>query len=113
MSTTLRTQVDPASPAFADNARAHAELAADLDRQFARVIAGGGPEAAAKHTARGKLLPRDRVGRLLDRGSPFLELSTLAAHGMYDDQAPGAGIIPGIGRGRGRDHHRDRARRGP
>ncbi len=103
MSTVLRTHVDPGSEDFRLNARAHAELGADLDRQFARVIAGGGSTAAERHTGRGKLLPRDRVGRLLDRGSPFLELSTLAAHGMYDDQAPGAGIITGIGRVNGRE----------
>ena len=103
MSTVLRTHVDPSSPAFAENQRAHAELAADLDAQFAGVLAGGGTQAAARHVARGKLLPRDRVARLLDRGSPFLELSTLAAHGMYDDEAPGAGIITGIGRVCGRE----------
>ena len=103
MSVVLRSQANPSSEAFQQNLRAHADLAADLDRQFDRVLAGGGPEAAAKHSGRGKLLPRDRVGRLLDRGSPFLELSPLAAHGMYDDQAPGAGIITGIGRVEGRE----------
>ena len=103
VSVVLRSQANPSSEAFQQNLRAHAELAADLDRQFDRVLAGGGPEAAAKHSGRGKLLPRDRVGRLLDRGSPFLELSPLAAHGMYDDQAPGAGIITGIGRVEGRE----------
>ncbi|WP_414069547.1 carboxyl transferase domain-containing protein, partial [Staphylococcus aureus] len=59
---------------------------------------GGGAKAREKHVARGKLLPRERVRALLDPGSPFLELSPLAAHGMYDDGAPGAGIITGIGR---------------
>jgi 3-methylcrotonyl-CoA carboxylase beta subunit len=103
VSVVLRSQADPSSEAFQQNLRAHADLAADLDRQFDRVLAGGGPEAGAKHSGRGKLLPRDRVGRLLDRGSPFLELSPLAAHGMYDDQAPGAGIITGIGRVEGRE----------
>jgi 3-methylcrotonyl-CoA carboxylase beta subunit len=103
MSTVLRSTADPSSAAFSENAAAHAELGADLDRQFARVMAGGGEKTAAKHVARGKLLPRDRVSRLLDRGSPFLELSTLAAGGMYEDQAPGAGIITGIGRVAGRE----------
>src|SRR6202042_1159639 len=56
-----------------------------------------------RHVSRGKLLPRDRVDRLLDPGSPFLELSPLAADGMYDDESPGAGIITGIGRGSGRE----------
>ena len=61
-------------------------------------VAPGGGEAAREPVARGKLLPRERVRTLLDPGSPFLELSQLAAHGMYDDAAPGAGIITGIGR---------------
>ncbi|MDQ3767854.1 MAG: methylcrotonoyl-CoA carboxylase, partial [Actinomycetota bacterium] len=71
---------------------------ADLRAQLERVRAGGGAKAARRHVERGKLLPRERVERLLDRGSPFLELSPLAAHGLYDDAAPGAGIITGIGR---------------
>jgi 3-methylcrotonyl-CoA carboxylase beta subunit len=103
MSVVLRSHADPASAGFAANQTAHRELAADLRRQLERVRAGGGPAAAAKHVARGKLLPRERVERLLDRGSPFLELSPLAAHGLYDDQAPGAGIITGIGRVAGRE----------
>jgi 3-methylcrotonyl-CoA carboxylase beta subunit len=103
VSVVLRSKADPSSADFGANQIAHAALADDLDRQFARVLAGGGTKAADKHTARGKLLPRDRVRRLLDRGSPFLELSPLAAHGMYDDQAPGAGIITGIGRVSGRE----------
>jgi 3-methylcrotonyl-CoA carboxylase beta subunit len=103
MSVTLRSHVDPASEAFAANRAAHAALKDDLLRQFARVREGGGAAAQARHVARGKLPPRERVERLLDRGSPFLELSALAAHGMYDDQAPGAGIITGIGRVSGRE----------
>jgi 3-methylcrotonyl-CoA carboxylase beta subunit len=103
VSVVLHSAVNPASDEYQRNHEAHAALSADLDAQFARVVAGGGQRARDRHTARGKLLPRDRVGRLLDRGSPFLELSTLAAHGMYDDQAPGAGIITGIGRVSGRE----------
>jgi 3-methylcrotonyl-CoA carboxylase beta subunit len=103
MSVVLSSHADPSSAEFAANAAAHAELAADLRRQWERVYAGGGPRAAERHSSRGKLLPRDRVNLLLDRGSPFLELSTLAAHGMYEDQAPGAGIITGIGRVAGRE----------
>jgi 3-methylcrotonyl-CoA carboxylase beta subunit len=102
VSVVLRSHADPSSEEFAANAAAHAELIEDLQAQWARVRAGGGEKAAAKHVARGKLLPRDRVELLLDRGSPFLELSQLAAHGMYDDQAPGAGIITGVGRVHGR-----------
>jgi 3-methylcrotonyl-CoA carboxylase beta subunit len=103
MSVVLKSAADPAGEAFAANAAAHAELADDLQRQWARVHAGGGQRAADRHVSRGKLLPRDRVRLLLDRGSPFLELSTLAAHGMYEDQAPGAGIITGVGRVAGRE----------
>ena len=103
MSVVLRSHVDPASDQFAANAAGHAALADDLQAQWARVRAGGGPRAAERHVSRGKLLPRDRVESLLDRGSPFLELSALAAHGMYEDQAPGAGIITGVGRVHGRE----------
>jgi 3-methylcrotonyl-CoA carboxylase beta subunit len=103
VSIVLRSHADPSSEEFRANAAAHAELISDLRAQWQRVFAGGGPRAAERHTSRGKLLPRERVRRLLDRGSPFLELSTLAAHGMYDDEAPGAGIITGIGRVHGRE----------
>ncbi|MEV4423008.1 carboxyl transferase domain-containing protein, partial [Patulibacter sp. NPDC049589] len=103
MSVVLRSQADPNSEQFQQNQAAHAELRADLGAQIHRVRAGGGPRAAERHTSRGKLLPRERVEKLLDRGSPFLELSTLAAHGMYEDQAPGAGMITGIGRVSGRE----------
>src|SRR5690606_11414645 len=75
----------------------------DLNERLKRVRLGGPEKARTKHVARGKLLPRDRVDQLLDPGSPFLELSALAANGLYDDQAPAAGIIPGIGRVSGRE----------
>jgi 3-methylcrotonyl-CoA carboxylase beta subunit len=79
------------------------QLVAEL-RQKTALAALGGPEAArARHTSRGKLLPRERVERLIDPGSPFLELSPLAAGGMYDDEAPAAGVITGIGRVAGRE----------
>ncbi|MBE9374831.1 methylcrotonoyl-CoA carboxylase [Saccharopolyspora sp. HNM0983] len=99
----LRTGVDPGSAEFARNAARHAELAADLDARLAAVRVGGPERARRKHEERGKLLPRDRVDALLDRGSPFLELSPMAAHGLYDDEAPAAGIITGIGRICGRE----------
>src|SRR5918911_1546668 len=89
--------------AAARNAKAHAELVADLAAQLRHVAAGGGERARERHVARGKLLPRERVDGLLDPGSPFLELSPLAAHGLYDDEAPAAGIITGIGRVAGRE----------
>ena len=84
------------------------ELVAQLRERLARVREGGSEAARAKHTGRGKLLVRDRVDRLLDPGSPFLELSPLAAYGMYgkdgDDFAvPAAGVVTGIGRVAGRE----------
>ncbi|MGB8651126.1 MAG: carboxyl transferase domain-containing protein [Mycobacteriales bacterium] len=99
----LRTTATPGSEAFARNDAHHRALVGEL-REHLASAALGGPEAARdKHVARGKLLPRDRVDALLDRGSPFLELSPLAAHGMYDGEAPGAGVITGIGRVAGRE----------
>ena len=94
----LETKVDRKSPEFAANSHALRALAVELRARQARVALGGGDAARAKHVARGKLLPRDRVEMLLDPGSPFLELSPLAAYGMYGDESPGAGIITGIGR---------------
>jgi 3-methylcrotonyl-CoA carboxylase beta subunit len=73
-------------------------LTADLRAQAERASRGGGEEASRRHTGRGKLLPRARIKALLDPGAPFLELSPLAAHGLYDGDAPGAGLITGIGR---------------
>ncbi|MGC9235346.1 MAG: carboxyl transferase domain-containing protein [Thiomonas sp.] len=99
---TLDTQIDPRSAEFAANAQAMQALVDDLRARLAQAAQGGGEAARAKHTARGKLLPRERVAQLLDPGSPFLELSPLAALGMYDDAAPAAGIITGIGRVSGR-----------
>jgi 3-methylcrotonyl-CoA carboxylase beta subunit len=78
-------------------------LVSELRGRQARAGLGGGEAARAKHVGRGKLLPRDRVEMLLDPGSPFLELSPLAAFGMYNDESPGAGIITGVGRIAGRE----------
>lgn len=75
----------------------------DLRERLATVFKGGGEAAVAKHKARGKLLARERIDALIDAGSAFLEFSTLAANGMYGDQAPGAGIVTGIGRIHGRE----------
>jgi len=97
----LVSQLNPRSESFQANAAAMRALIDDLRAQFAGVEAGGGEAARAKHTARGKLLPRDRVAQLLDPGTPFLELSPLAAYGMYNGDAPGAGLIAGIGRVKG------------
>jgi 3-methylcrotonyl-CoA carboxylase beta subunit len=80
----------------------HEALIADLHERLARARAGGGEKARERHVSRGKLLPRDRVERLLDPGTPFLELSPLAAEGLYDGAAPAAGIVTGIGTVHGR-----------
>jgi len=81
----------------------HLELVARLRTKLAAAALGGPERARARHVSRGKLLPRDRVDGLLDPGSPFLELTPLAADGMYDDECPGAGLIAGIGRVSGRE----------
>src|SRR5437764_5140051 len=78
-------------------------LVADLGDKVRAIEQGGGEAARAKHAARGKLLPRERVAMLIDAGSPFLELSQLAAFGMYEDNIAAAGIITGIGRVAGRE----------
>src|ERR1700742_768638 len=98
----LTSAADPASEAWRANEAAHRALGEELRRKLAAARLGGGERARDRHTARGKLLPRDRVDTLLDPGSPFLELSTLAAHGMYGGDVPSAGIITGIGAVRGR-----------
>ncbi|MFN9744485.1 MAG: carboxyl transferase domain-containing protein, partial [Betaproteobacteria bacterium] len=94
----LTSQLNPRSDSFKASAEWRRGLVDDLTRQLARVALGGGEAARAKHVARGKLLPRDRVEGLLDPDTPFLELAPLAAHGLYDGAAPGAGVIAGIGR---------------
>jgi 3-methylcrotonyl-CoA carboxylase beta subunit len=101
--TILRTTASPASEEFVANQRAHEALIEDLNSELERVRLGGGERARQRHVDRGKLLPRERVDRLLDPGAPFLELSALAAHGLYNDEAPGAGIITGVGRVSGRE----------
>ncbi|HEY2009994.1 MAG TPA: carboxyl transferase domain-containing protein [Rhizomicrobium sp.] len=100
---TLTSLIDPASESFKANAAHNRALAQELREKIARTALGGPEGARQKHTARGKLLPRDRVMRLLDPGSPFLEVGALAANGMYGDEAPGAGIVAGIGRVAGRE----------
>ena len=99
----IRSQLDPRSQEFRDNVVWHRGLVEELDSRLAHAAEGGGEKARNKHTERGKLLARDRITALLDPGSPFLELSPLAAEGMYDDAAPAAGIITGIGRVQGQE----------
>ena len=99
----LDSLLDVHSAEFSRNRDSNAALIADLGKRVAAVAAGGGEQARAKHVARGKLLPRDRIRELLDPGSPFLELSQLAASGLYGDEVPSAGIVSGIGRVSGRE----------
>ena len=99
----LSTQINPRSAEFQANASAMRAVVQDLHAQMERISQGGGEAARAKHLARGKLLPRDRVQMLLDPGTPFLELAPLAALNMYNNDAPGAGVIAGVGRVSGVD----------
>ena len=93
----LRSQIDPRSGDFLANDAHLRGLVAELEQRLARAARGGGEKARAKHTERGKLLPRERIEALLDPGSPFLEIAALAAEGLYEGAAPAAGIICGIG----------------
>src|SRR5512145_3019986 len=99
----LESTVNPQSPDFRRNAESMRALVADLRAKVAEVELGGGERARARHAERGKLLPRERIRQLLDVGAPFLELSQLAAHGMYGGEVPAAGILTGIGRVSGRE----------
>jgi len=101
--TALPSNIDPRSDEFARNAAAMKALVADLRQQLDTAMRGGSEEARARHTGRGKLLARERVDLLLDPGSPFLELSALAAHGMYGGDVPSASLVTGIGRISGRE----------
>ena len=94
----LTSKINPRSEAFKASAGLMQQLLADLNARLALIAQGGGDVARARHTARGKLLPRDRVEMLLDPDTPFLELAPLAALDIYDNAAPGAGLITGIGR---------------
>jgi len=96
--TTLKTAINPHSAEFKANAAAMQVLVDDLKKKVRKISLGGGDKANKKHLARGKLLPRERIKNLLDKGSPFLELSQLAAYGLYRNEIPAAGIITGIGR---------------
>ncbi|NUU08071.1 carboxyl transferase domain-containing protein [Leifsonia sp. C5G2] len=94
---TLTSEASATDARFEQNDAAQRELVADLRRRLATAAEGGPERARERHVARGKLLPRDRIDALLDEGSPFLELATLAATGMYGDESPAAGVIAGIG----------------
>jgi 3-methylcrotonyl-CoA carboxylase beta subunit len=99
----ISSRIDPQGEDYRRNAEHMQGLVDDLRQVMAKTAQGGGEAARAKHEARGKLLPRERIRTLLDDGSPFLELAPIAAHGMYKDQAPAAGVIAGIGRVHGQE----------
>ncbi|WP_298925972.1 carboxyl transferase domain-containing protein [uncultured Ramlibacter sp.] len=99
----LETQLNARSADFQANVAAMRAVVDDLKLQVDKAAAGGGETSRARHVARGKLLPRERVAMLLDPGTPFLELAPLAAHGLYNGDAPCAGVIAGIGRVKGVD----------
>jgi 3-methylcrotonyl-CoA carboxylase beta subunit len=99
----IKSSVSPNAPTFKANAEAMGKLVAELKEKMARAALGGDEKSRKRHTDRGKLLPRERVERLIDPGSPFLELSPLAANAMYEGDIHAAGIITGIGRVEGRE----------
>jgi len=103
MSDVLPTQARTRSPEFLANREHHLRSIAQLKELLQQARLGGGADAVSRHHKRGKLLPRERIDRLLDPGSPFLELSPLAAHGLYGGDAPSAGIVTGVGMVSGRE----------
>jgi len=101
--TRLTSRLAPQSPEFAANAARMAALVAEFGAVAEATLRGGDEKSRARHVGRGKLLPRERITRLLDPGSPFLEIGLFAAHGVYDSAIPAAGVVAGIGRVAGRD----------
>src|SRR4051795_10731642 len=101
--TQITTKIDEGSDTFRRYAGHNRALGDDLRARVSAATLGGPEKHRDRHVARGKLLPRDRVTRLLDPGSPFLEIGQLAANGMYGNEAPGAGAIAGVGRVSGRE----------
>ena len=99
----FKSKIDPDTEGFKNNFQYHQNLAQQLKNDLARVSEGGKEFSRQLHQSRGKLLPRERVNRLLDSGSPFLEISPMAAFGLYENEVPAAGIICGIGRVGGRE----------
>ncbi len=101
--TVLQSRINTRDAAFETNRTHMQSQVDDLKSLVGKLRLGGGEKAQQRHVSRGKLLPRERLNALLDPGSPFLELSQLAAHGVYDDDVPGAGIITGVGRVSGQE----------
>src|SRR6185295_16806583 len=94
----LSSAIEPSSPEFKQNSEHHKHLADELKERLARVREGGGEKYRKRQEEQGKLFVRERIERLLDPGSPFLELSPLAAYELYEDETPSSGIVTGIGR---------------
>jgi 3-methylcrotonyl-CoA carboxylase beta subunit len=103
MSEVLHSNVKTTSAEFEQNRAHHLATIESIQAKLAEVHAGGGQQAVERHKKRGKLLPRERIARILDPGTPFLELSPLAANGLYEDSAPSAGIVTGVGLVHGRE----------
>src|SRR5215212_9241746 len=99
----LESHLDPSSEDFKSNAERLRGLVDELNERLARVRQGGGEKYLARHREQGKMFVRDRIAGLLDPNTPFLELSPLAANGMYEKDAPAAGIVTGVGRVHGRE----------
>src|SRR5258708_34924644 len=99
----LQTHLDVSSDDFKQNAVRLRSLVEELNERLAAARLGGGPKYLERHREQGKVPARERIGALLDPDTPFLELSPLAANGMYDGEAPAAGMITGIGRIQGRE----------
>jgi 3-methylcrotonyl-CoA carboxylase beta subunit len=99
----IKSQLNSRSEDFRANAARMRELVEDLRARTAHIAQGGGEAARQKHLARGKLLPRDRIDQLIDPGTPFLEIGQMAAYGLYNNDAPAAGVIAGIGRVQGQE----------
>ena len=103
MSDVLHSSAKPSSAEFRENREHHLRTIEEIQSEVARAKLGGGEEACARHHKRGKLLPRERIDALLDPGAPLLELSSLAANGLYKGAAPSAGIVTGVGLVEGRE----------
>jgi 3-methylcrotonyl-CoA carboxylase beta subunit len=99
----IQSSVSTDSPDFKRNLEANTAALDEVSAAGMLARAGGGEKAQARHTSRGKLLPRERIEELLDPGAPFLEVGLYAAHGMYDGESPSAGLVTGVGRVEGQD----------
>src|SRR5262245_32840700 len=95
---TIASSIDVRSATFISNSKVNSGLVAQLKDRVAAAALGGPEDSRRRHQSRGKLLARDRVARLLDPGSPFLEIAQLAAFGLYENQAPSGGVVTGVGR---------------